>query len=375
MAGELKIIRNIYFDTSALISLPLTAQSPDFLNLKDMCNIFETKLLIPELVLKEYINYNQREVRAGFLKIEDSVNTINNRVLSKISFASPNEEAIFKETEELIKKKIEDLGIGIFKKDISFDKLEELALKEISFKEKSKKKGLRDSIILLSIIENAKKSARFLDIFIANDKFFQIEEAKSMIESCKADIRIVRSISEAIEIIKESLNSFGKAINEEREKRLKHFLETQGSKIIEFVRKGQFNSFMLTTSSLTLTETVEKIEAIDYESIHSVRPPKALAKEEATKVKISFMVSVRFSVAVSFYPFHLGRPLRLEQPGEEPQDVLLGAMLAAGSGEFISQNRKQTISNNISVEASAILKLNKEGEEEYSDLELERLII
>lgn len=390
MTKELEIVRNVYFDTSILIRLPLTAPSPDFLNLKDSCDVFETKLLIPELVLKEYINHNKREVFTRLSNIRDSLRVINDRVSSTISLSLPEEEPLLKETEELMKKKITDLGIEVFKIDISTDKLEELALKEILFKDRSKKKGLRDSIILLSILEHAKNFPEFLNIFIVDDNMFQTKDAESMIESYKANVKIIKSLPEARDIIDETITDFAKAIRESREQRLKFFLDSQSSKIIDFVRRGQFNSFRLALGEAgesPLGGTIERINAIDYESIHSARLPQGYAEKEEKRVKISFMVRVKFTVVVRIYIFPSGDQLRLEQADGQPIDVqeqLLGitpidnidnlSYYLGGFGKFLDQNRReQTIFRNISVEASALLKLN-DKEEEYSDLVLERVI-
>lgn len=396
MTRELKLVKNIYFDTSTLIRLPLAAPSPDFLNLKDSCDILKIKLLIPELVLKEYINYNQRKVQISLSQIGDSLKIINDRISLQISFPFPEQSRLFIETEELMKKKIADLGIVTFKKDISPTKLEELALKEISYRERSKKKSLRDTLILLSIIEHASESPEYLSILIADDKFFQTEETKLMIESCKANIKIVKSLSEARDIIDETITDVAKWWRKKREETLKLFLESQNSKIIEFVRKGRFNSFMLAIGEpgeLPLGSTIKKINAIDYESIDTVRPPEYNTQGEAQKVKISFTVRIKFTVVVRFYPFPPGDQLQLAHPDEEsidiPEQFLTTRtttatyidsppITAVSSGNILSylgQNmREQTISRNIIVEASATLKSNKERREEYSDLVLERLI-
>lgn len=77
MSKKLLTVKNIYFDTNVLVQLPLTASSPDFLNLKDSCDVFDTKLLMPEIALKKYINHNKREVFSAISNINDSIKTIS----------------------------------------------------------------------------------------------------------------------------------------------------------------------------------------------------------------------------------------------------------------------------------------------------------
>ena len=100
------------------------------------------------------------------------------------------------------------------------------------------------------------------------------------------------------------------------------------------------------------------------------------------------MVKITFTIVVRSYDFPLGNQLQLEQANGElsgTQEQFLGITtvhntdsfndFGPGLGTILGQNTKeQTILRNISIEASAFLKLFDKETEEYSNLTLERLI-
>lgn len=378
---EIELIGNVYFDTNILVKLPLTAPSADFLNLKDLCDDFSSNMFISDLVLKEYINHQQREVIEGFSNIKNYLDTINKRITSEIKFDFPDEKELLKETESLMKKKVIDLGIKVVdRKAVSYDNLEEIALKEISpRKNKSSKKSLRDTLILLSVLEHAKDS-KYVNIFITEDTHFINQDFHTIIKSYDIKMKIVTSLTEAESIVKESLTSAKKALRELRENALKSFLAEQSVQILDFMRKQEYNSFSLAKGDfgqLGLVGTIEKINSIDYDSIHSVRPPTEILDENGKKVKITFMARLKFNVSVKNYYnlTGLGTQLRLEGSEEETspfQNALASALLGRIEGTSsmsMPTTEIQDIFRNISVEATVFAK-KKKATCEYSDLEL-----
>lgn len=380
---EIEFIGNVYFDTNILVKLPLTAPSADFLNLKDLCDDFGSEMFIPDLVLKEYINHQQREVTEGFSNIKNYLDTINKRIASGIKFDLPNEKPLLKETETLMTQRILSLGIKVVdRKTISYDKLEEIALKEISpRKNKGNKKSLRDTLILLSVLEHAKYS-KYMNIFITEDTHFINQDFDTIIKSYNVQMKIARSLTEAENIVKESLTCAKKILRELRENELKSFLEAQSTQILNFMGKQKYNSFSLAMGDFGqpgLVGTITKINSINYDSIHSVRPPSELLEEDGNRVKIIFMVRLKFNVSVrNYYNLaSIGTQLGLEgsEEGTSPlQNAFASAILGSIEGTSpmnIPATETQDIFRNISVEATVHAKKRKEKvADEYSDLEL-----
>jgi len=385
MIENVELVGNVYFDTNILVKLPLTAPSTDFLNLKDLCDDFGSDMFISDLVLKEYINHQQHEVIVGFSSIRNYVDTINKRVTSEIKFDLPDEKVLIKETETLMSKKIVDLGIKVMeRKSVSYDKIEEIALKEISpWKNKGNKKSVRDTLILLSVLEHAKDS-NYMNIFITEDDDFIKKGFDALIKSYNVKMKIARSLTEAESIVKESLTVVKKALRELRENQLKSFLATQSAQIIDFMRKKKYNSFSLAMGDLGqsgLIGTIEKINSIDYDSIHSARPPTEILDENGKRVKITFMVKLKFNVLLkNYYNFSdLGTQLGLEESEEESSPfqsalaLALAERIREGSPLKVPVSETQDIFRNISVEATIFAK-KKGATYEYSDLEFVNVI-
>ncbi len=382
MRKKLQVVRNVYFDTNILVALPLAEASSDFLNLRDLCKPYGTNLIMPETVLKEYVYHNQDMVYKNISDIEKALKIIEGRISSKIAFSLPKKDKkeFLKETEEIIQKKVADLGIEVIDRPtITLDKLEDMALKKVPPFETEGRKGFRDTIILLSILEHAKKTPGSLNIFITNDGIFYSSEVELMIKSYNVQLKITESISQAISEIDKTLDEAVQAIIEEKEKTLKYFLESQKDIIIDFVKKNAgFNSFFLASGTLlgipreSISGIIKKINAIDFVSIYSARSPLLPSGVSEKQVKISFMVQSKISVTVENSIFPIGETLYLEQ---QPKDLAIvrSKISSEEYGYFLPPIENKDIIRNISIEASAVLR-DKNGIEEYSDLILEKVV-
>ena len=340
--------------------------------MKDICEALKIPILVPEVALQEWISNYKKNFVSAINRIEEGEKSINKFLNEGVQITWKKEkDAMLSEVDAYIRRKIKETGLEIIKTpQIDFDLLIKMSIDKIRPFEEKGEKGFRDSIILFSILEYAKKSNGGTHLLLAEDKAYDHKDVHDRALSYKVKFVIADSVSNATDLIKEFLSHSAKQYQETRVSKLKDFLYGNKEKIDSYIRtKGEISiGGFFTEFGYGI---VKKITSVELLEINKPTPGVLPKGVDTGRVKISFSVKLRFSIFIR-RPAQVGLLRMITGPRFRLQEE-------TGAWEREEQEYEQTtpqyyegeepIERWVLVEAS--VELDKD--DKYSNLQIENI--
>lgn len=350
----------IYIDTNSLYSLSTGKSSvTDFLELKKFCDDYKISIAIPFIVFSEWFKLLKDKLVSQKSKITESLNWINQQLdlnLSDPQLPKNTEAVLFKK----IQKILTEMGIIVIKNTdkYSLEKILGFAVNKIKPFEQNDK-GLRDSIILLTIIDHLNSNNHKRAILITNDDVFYSDGIEEHANKNNVKVSFYRTYRDTYEdlqkVLKVKVNEF---VKKHSEKIINYLIENsnfiykyivKNAKVSEDFLKG--NSFLQIEDN-KLFGDISKINSIKPLKISSAYPSLLRKRENLPEnyEYITFTVETEFNLIYRpFLPwnkptFSLSNPKEFEN-------------LKSTYASYYGNPIETTIKRDISVEA----KLERKG--------------
>ena len=196
----------VYLDTNILTSLNRELNTPEYQELKNICDNLNISIFVPQIVLDEWIFHNlEEQTKKDFKQLDSLLQKIGNYVISEEDISVKiDKDKIIKELEKYLKNQITKVGIKIIQTpQIGLENLINRAVSKIRpFKKEDK--GFRDTIILYTILNYAKDFPKGNHLLITKDGDFDHSDVFNTASDFKVKLFIIKSIEEA----KRSLQDF-----------------------------------------------------------------------------------------------------------------------------------------------------------------------
>jgi hypothetical protein len=248
---------------------------------------------------------------------------------------------------------------------IPLTQLVDLAIKHIRpFEQRDK--GFKDTLVLYSILDHARRSGGTTVLLLANDEVFRHTDVHKLAEERGIHLDVISSIDQGISFLEEALDIAVKAFYEMRASRLRDFLLGQRDTVLPRIRsETEIDPWSFGLGKLT---EVKKVELVDVLSPLAGFLPNGVRKG---RVRVYFLAKLRAIVVgeQSIFPPTPPR-VKLEEgavPGEAPLYLAPVASFSyAGHAELVERD----INPVVGVEASANFD---EDTGVYSDVQIERV--
>ena len=159
--------RGVYLETSILRKLPPEITTAEFSRLVELCKLLKIPIVIPEVAFQEWISQIKEDFVKNVENVEKSLEAANKLLKIDTHIKWPKKrEAMIKKVEKNLITQLTDLNIVIIKTPrISLKLLLKMAITKTRPFEERSEKGFRDSVILFTVLDNAKKSPGSLTYF------------------------------------------------------------------------------------------------------------------------------------------------------------------------------------------------------------------
>lgn len=301
----------IYLDTNMLYSLATGKSSvTDFLILKNFCDTYKISIAIPFIVFSEWYKLLKEELLGQKSKLIESTNWINQ--LLDLELLAPQ---LPKEIDNVLFKKIEkiltEMGIIVIRNTTKYS-LEEIlrfAINKIKPFEQNDK-GLRDSMILLTIIDHLNSNKHKRAILITKDNVFYSAGIDEHANKNKVVVSFYKSYKETYDelqkVLKVKVNEFVK----NHSQKILLYLEKHSDFIYKYIIKNakisedflKGNSFLQLEDNKLFGEII-KINNIKPLKISSAYPSLLRKRESLPKnfEYITFTIETEFNL--TYKPF------------------------------------------------------------------------
>ena len=372
----MRLPKAIYLDTNIIFQLG--GLQVDFLELRELTRSINVKFFIPELVFKERVNQMIRNAQNEMNKLGNTAKRLG-RILERKALKHEilKQDYIESVSTDNLLRYLNKAKIFVIPtpNKISLNTIIDMAVRRIAPFEKIKVKdkevltGFNDTIILFTIIEHMKTKKLSNAFFVTNDNIFQRPEVRKRFEDNKINVSIFNSISVAKETLKTSLDKMVMSLIEERNTKIKAFLETKKKDIFEFVKENAEISepYLMGRRLVSALEGESPIEG-RLEEILDFSPKEIskvfyshLASERAVAKnveQITFSVTVDFRILISYEFPPKEKVISLETLKEDEE-----------MEEFYYEKDERIVEREITIEA-VLYKKN----EEYDKLKLLRTI-
>jgi len=375
----------VYLETSVLFQLPTDVITADLLRLKELCRLLMIPIVIPRVALDEWIATRKKDFLEKIESYENSRKKIINLNEKYLIHAElpPFDSLIFPTDEETILNDIEKMLLSYLKNieviiaetpNIPLDHLLKMSINKIRPFEEKKEKGFRDSVILLTVLEFARKSPQGLHILVTNDGAYDHEDVYKRASSGNVKIVIKKSITDAIKYLNEFISETLKEYDKARAANLEDFLRSNKNKINEFIRgqKAFINLFPRFGPEKSVNpEDIKVITSINLLEIHDATPGTLPEGKNRDRVKISFLARVEFDLIVSEQGILNALASLMYGPEFQFQEEKGAWIPQQKYADLQPREVEKKIERDLKIEASAMLSGDKD---EYSELQLERIV-
>ncbi len=311
----------VYLDTSILRTFKKEINTPEFQELQNICNKLGVSILVPQIVVDEWIQYYlTKRAPDLFEKIDTAINNLNMITLSKKNLEFKIEKThILTELKTYLVEQIPKVGMEIINTpEIKLDTLIDRAIKYVKpFKDKDK--GFKDTIILFTILEHAKIFPQGQHLFVTNDGDF--DNADVLQTASEFEVRLL--VFKSVEDVKNHLQKYLKKRYERfllhRSMILADHLGTQKEKIINHIKEHSGFSDMFFYDDLLekpdipailkamsgeykpelfKSKSFKKINDIDLVEIINAKAGFLPKLEEKDWVDVSFGARIKFFLTV-----------------------------------------------------------------------------
>jgi hypothetical protein len=372
----------VYLETSILCQLPVDVASAELLRLKQVCDLLQIPIVIPKTALDEWKAIKKKDFIGKITSCENSLENVKNLMKKYLigiqlpsfdSFISPKDKnGLFTAADNMMDSKLEEIGIVIAQTpNISLDLLLKMSIDKIRPFEEKREKGFRDCVILFTILEFAKNSIPDFPVLITADKVFDHVDVHKIASDHKIRLIIVNSIQGAIDELEKFIDQVIKDTDAKRAELLKAFLNSHKEEISEFISEQRSFSglFGFKSEGGISPQDVKAISSVELLEIHNPTPgilPKGVKKD---RVKISFLVKVKFSLIITQYYLNVLTQLFYGPEFEFRQET--GAWMRKDEyGDFRPKEVPTIIDRDLKIEASALLDRDTD---QYSEIQLERI--
>lgn len=373
----------VYLETSILRQLPTDVTTAELLRLREICKGLDIPIVIPKVALNEWMADRKSEFIEKARRYEtatEKMTTLKDKYLIHIELPlfdeliSPKDKkSICDEIETMLRSRIREIG-GIVAEtpNIALDLLLKMSIDKVRPFEEKGEKGFRDSVILFTILEYAKKLSAGFHLLVTKDKIFDHADIHQVASDYKIKLIVVDSIQAAIDELEKFISKVIKEIYAKRAELLRGFLNSHGEEISDFIRRQQSfgGLFGFKSEEGFSPEDVKAITSVELLEIHNPTPgilPEGVKKDS---VKISFSAKVKFSLVITQYYFNTLARVVYGPKFEFEQES--GAWKRKDEyGSFRPEEVATTIERDLKIEASALLD---EDLGQYSELQLERVV-
>ena len=375
--------RAIYIETSILRQLPVDIASPEFLQLKDLCDKLTMPIFTTKLCVDEFVENHREDVAKTISSALRASNKLSRYTEMPPQVIRPGDETrILIEVERRILENFLQQRITVLENaKVDQERLIEMSVKKLKPFTHKGEKGFRDTLILFTIVNNEIQRkqqntplAKGYSLILCQDDTLA-EAIQQLPEGRDLGAVVIRSIPEAIKHLEGFLGSLFLGYYKARAETLRNFLIEHKDEIETFIRReAYFLDIALMGAELTLGDYIEEIESIDLLDIDKVFPGILADQTKERRVRISFSAKLRLMLVI--------RPSRLSQPpfrtlrvrGEEQPEAPVQRALTLGDHFGVEPLKvNKTVERLINIQASAYLK-QRGLVDEYSDLLLESVM-
>ena len=385
MKEEAKWPQAVYLETSILVQLPTDVTTAELLHLGKLCKMLEIPIVIPKVAMEEWKAIRKRELHDKIRNYGNSLEKVRNlteKYLITIELPSLessiwpiDEEAILNNIEKMLLSRLKEIEVIIEETpNIPLDLLLKMSIDKIPPFEEKGEKGFRDSLILFTVLEFAKKSPKGFHLLVTNDSAYDHEDVYKRASSQNVEIILVKSISSAINYLNGFINETLKKYNEARAANLEKFLYEHKGEIAEFIKSQRtfINLFPRFGPEKSVNpDDIKVITSINLLNIHDSTPGTLPEGKNKDRVKISFLAKVEFDLIINEQYFlntlsslFYGPEFQFqeEKGAWTPQQKYVGMQ---------PREVEEKIERDLKIEASAMLSGDTD---QYSELQLERIV-
>ncbi len=311
--------RAIYLDTNILKQFSILLDHSLFSILLELSKKWHFAVYIPEVAYLEWIGSKKVEIEKNVTNIEARLNNLKSKYLfDEIDLAKLSAEEIINKSKTVLDESLKKNNIEIVKTcEIDVDRLIDMAIKKIRPFEEKGEKGFKDSVILFSILNHAKKENNIC-YFISNDKIFAHEDIKSLAIEKGVEYHLFDSIQTFKEFTEEIII---KVVAEDKKNelaKLENFLKSKEQQISEFIKEeGKFDLYQLNNLLITpslmpenLLEIIHRpprqvfpvpnIKKINSIDLLEIKAPSLPVETEKEYIPLYFSVKIKFYVIVEW---------------------------------------------------------------------------
>ncbi|OGM63618.1 hypothetical protein A2893_02695 [Candidatus Woesebacteria bacterium RIFCSPLOWO2_01_FULL_39_25] len=363
----------IYLDTNILRKIGISNYGPAFLELKEWSKNVKAPIAMPESVWMEWLHDFSESVDKKALQTTNNLRDIEIILeLKQKQFKLPENyiDILIKS----IKKKIKLMGIEVIEtpKNISIRQLVTMAAFKIRPFEDKREKGFRDTVILYTILEDAKKRNIKDCLFITEDKIFAHEDVQQIIKKYRVNIDIADSLETATVLIKSVLDEKIKIFMELKKQKLLNFIKSKQTEIFQYIKdNAELTEDFITKGGLLSKkqeifgqiENIIEFEPLEIES--AFEAAKSPTEEPPPKNSEYILISIKTRLKVEYLPFLLfNRPtVKVQDLSKYKEIMRTSTPRYYGEPTIIELERDPTV--------TALVTKNDKGE--YIDLRLDRV--
>jgi len=330
-----------YFDASVLCQLPPDLASPDLVRLNDAATQFDVGRFVPSIARMEWIFYHQEIARKRHDAMLSSARLIGH-YLDRAPLRT--EEIRAADLASLVARtqgaRLDAAGlVEIPTPGLSVDELVDLAVRRIKpFKEGDK--GFRDTLIVKTIAEHAKRFRGHSVLVVSNDGDFSSAEVSRQWRDVGVEPLVARTIQEAVTQLEAAMDEAWKVYLDSEAQEIKKFLVSRQDKIFARLKDVEVSEGFIRGGGIlggmaAYFGTLERVREARPLEITRVSRGHVLGAhdKEGNRTPVTFYVKVAFDVTVSEYPlsnllgggprFRLADAVDLRVPAVAP--VLSGA--------------------------------------------------
>ena len=374
MAGSVHWPMAVYFDASVLCQLPPDLASPDLVRLNEAATKFDVGRFVPSIARMEWIFFHQEIARKRHEAMRSSSRLVG-QYLDRVPLAI--EEIRAADLARLVEHKqgarLAAAGlVEIPTPGVTVDELVNLAVKRIKpFKEGDK--GFRDTLIVKTIAEHARRFEGQSIVVVSNDGDFSNTEVSRQWLDVGVQPLVARTIQEAVAQLEAAMDEAWKGYLDSEAQEIKKFLVSRQNEIFERLKDVEVSEGFIRGGGIlggmaAYIGTLERVRQARPLEITRVSRGHILGAhdKEGKRTPVTFYVKVAFDVTVSEYALSniLGGGPRFRLADAVDLRVPITAPVLSGATE-----RELSIEREIPVEAW----IAEDEKETYVELEIAKI--
>ena len=193
----------VYLETTILRKLPLDVATAELVRLIEICKILRIPIVVPMVSLDEWVASRKLDFieKAGsYEAATERLTTLKEKYLIHIELPSfdslicpKDKKSISDEIEAILKSRLRDIGIiAAITPNIKLELLLKMSIDKIRPFEEKGEKGFRDSVILFTILDCAKKLPAGFHLLVTEDQVFNHPDVSQTASDHNIKLVVVR---------------------------------------------------------------------------------------------------------------------------------------------------------------------------------------